>query len=87
MDFHHLLGHWLNGKRHGFGKQVTISGDIYVGDWIDGMKHGHGRCSYTSGDNYEGDYKAGKKNGRGIFKQGILLLFFSDKLLHSPQVS
>lgn len=41
-------GSWRNGKRHGQGRLVYESGNVYVGAWIDDRKCGKGRMDWTS---------------------------------------
>lgn len=41
-------GEWVNGRRHGKGKEtVGIKGDVvYEGEWINNMRHGQGKLTY-----------------------------------------
>ena len=54
------------GKPHGQGKKVYVSGNVYEGGWAAGKKEGRGTYRYADGNEYEGEYKGGKKEGRGI---------------------
>jgi len=36
-------GQWMNGKRHGQGKQTYPDGAVYIGQFADGYEHGSGK--------------------------------------------
>lgn len=55
------------GARHGWGRFVFQSGDLYEGEWRSNQKWGYGDASYCSGSRYRGDWRADAKHGRGIF--------------------
>lgn len=60
-------GQYLNGKRQGFGTEISIYGDKYIGQWDRDMKEGHGRFILFNGDFYEGMVKNGEYHGQGQF--------------------
>jgi len=59
----------VNGKstRHGKGKYIWSSGDIYEGNWVKGQIQGFGKMIYTNGDIYEGNWTDGKPEGEGKY--------------------
>ena len=58
-------GYDNGGRRHGQGRMVYASGDVYEGGWKAGVKEGHGTCRYASGNVYEGEFKADVFEGHG----------------------
>ena len=75
-------GEYLNGQRHGKGKEYNKQGDlIYEGDYLNGKKHGQGKEYYDQGSfitnrrmlQYEGEFKDGLYDGKGIlYNVGIV---------------
>ena len=75
-------GEYLNGQRHGKGKEYNKYGDlIYEGDYLNGKKHGQGKEYYDQGSlrtyrpmlQYEGEFKDGLYDGKGIlYNVGIV---------------
>ena len=68
-------GEYLNGQRHGKGKEYNIEGDLmYEGDYLNGKRHGQGKEYYDQGILgrglkkilYEGEFKNGLYDGIGI---------------------
>ena len=63
-----------NGERHGFGKLVTTSGDVYEGQFKDGFICGHGtliRVKAPDSDfavKYKGEWKNNSQNGFGVLE-------------------
>lgn len=57
----------LDGKYHGSGELVTISG-IYKGEFKNGKREGIGRFEYASGAVYCGSYLKDQKHGEGTFE-------------------
>jgi hypothetical protein len=55
------------GKKHGRGRLVYESGEVYYGDWANNRKHGTGTFIYVNGDKYTGAFHKGKKSGFGDF--------------------
>jgi len=41
-------GDFVNGKRHGSGVYVSVSGARYEGEWQNDMRHGYGILSFTA---------------------------------------
>ena len=61
-------GYDNGGRRHGQGRMVYASGDVYEGGWKAGVKEGHGTCRYASGNVYEGEFKADVFEGHGTLR-------------------
>jgi len=61
-------GDYLDGKRHGTGKQVWDDGACYVGDWVQDRKHGVGEWTFASGIMYQGDIAGNSLEGKGTMK-------------------
>ena len=62
-------GEELDGRPHGHGKRVWMSGDVFVGQWAKGQMHdSRGKYTYASGSVYDGAFKRGRKHGRGVYK-------------------
>lgn len=59
------VGHVVNGKRHGKGKQTWPSGDTYEGDFTNNIIHGKGKYTYSNGTVFEGEWRNGKRTGKG----------------------
>ncbi|AJF97000.1 Morn repeat protein [Pandoravirus inopinatum] len=59
-------GHWKDGKRHGYGVNVTRGGETYDGYWQEDEYHGHGICRWVDGSVYEGEWKDGERHGCGL---------------------
>lgn len=59
----------VSGKntRHGKGKYIWFSGDVYEGDWVKGQIQGFGKMVYANGDSYEGNWANGKPSGEGKY--------------------
>ncbi|KAM9426143.1 radial spoke head 1 homolog [Pholidichthys leucotaenia] len=55
------------GARHGFGKAVLSTGDVYEGVYENGRKHGQGTYRFKNGARYVGNYFQNKKHGQGTF--------------------
>jgi hypothetical protein len=66
-------GDLQEGKKHGKGKMIYLSGKIYEGEWKNGKKDGYGKMTYANGDVFEGEWKNNKRNGEGALtsKSGI----------------
>ncbi|GMH82945.1 hypothetical protein TrVE_jg9783 [Triparma verrucosa] len=55
-----------DGKRHGMGVRVWVSGNRYEGGWENGMMNGRGIYeNATTGGKYDGEFKLNKKTGHG----------------------
>ena len=53
-------GEWLDGKKHGRGKQVWPNGDVYDGQWLDNYAHGEGTMYFTKNKRvHKGSYHEG----------------------------
>jgi hypothetical protein len=59
-----------DGHRHGFGKSVTIKGDLYIGDWVNNKPQGNGRFVRSNGDYYQGQFINGIPHGYGVSSEG-----------------
>ena len=60
-------GEVVDGKFHGKGKFMYLSGKHYEGDWENGFQNGFGVEESLDNDRFEGVFKDGKKNGDGIY--------------------
>ena len=60
-------GEYLNGKRHGLGKQYNDKGKLkYEGEYFNGKMNGSGKEYYENGRlKYDGEYLNGKRHGKG----------------------
>jgi hypothetical protein len=56
-----------DGRRVGYGKFITLAGDVYEGNWKDGMRSGKGRQIYSNGDVYEGEWTEDDHHGYGRY--------------------
>ena len=65
-------GLWVDGNKHGKGKQIDEYGILYDGEWRDGKKHGFGDIKLPEGDKFQGYFMKGMKNGEGreTFRNG-----------------
>ncbi|XP_034042312.1 alsin-like isoform X2 [Thalassophryne amazonica] len=66
------MGHWREGKIHGFGKYKYASGEVYEGNFCDGLRHGYGMLSSgtmtrTSSSVFIGQWVQDRKSGYGIY--------------------
>jgi len=61
-------GQWLQGARHGIGKQMWPDGTEYVGQWRTGRAHGLGRIKHSDGDSYCGEWRHGRAHGCGVYR-------------------
>ncbi len=71
----------LNGKKHGYGKQINEDGGIYEGFWKEDQEHAYGRSIFPpleesgSGivdengncEGYEGELVDGQAHGYGMY--------------------
>ena len=59
-------GEYLNGKRHGKGKEYSYGNLIYEGEFLIGKRNGTGKeYFYSSSPIFEGEYLNGKRHGKG----------------------
>ena len=60
-------GGYLNGKRHGKGKEYDIRGRLqFEGEYLNGKRNGKGKEYDLRGNlQFEGEYKNGERNGKG----------------------
>ena len=58
------IGYVVDGKRHGQGKMMYTTGDIYDGEWHEDKRHGQGKMRYTDGTYYDGEWKNNLKDGK-----------------------
>ena len=70
-------GEYLNGKKHGKGKEYADDKLIFEGEYINGLKHGKGKqYSYYSGKlEFEGEYVNGIMHGKGKEYENGKLIF------------
>ena len=61
-------GQFMDGKRHGFGRQIWPDGSIYEGFWDEDRCNGKGRLINAEGHVYFGDWIDDKAEGKGTFK-------------------
>ncbi|XP_071370510.1 alsin-like, partial [Centroberyx affinis] len=66
------LGHWRDGKIHGFGTYRYASGEVYEGCFCDGRRHGYGmlssgRLARTSSSVFFGQWVHDRKTGYGVY--------------------
>ena len=64
---HIYKGDFLNGLRHGYGKDYRDN-IKYEGDFRKDKKCGKGKILFESGDTYEGEFRDNKFNGYGHYK-------------------
>ncbi|AGO85414.1 Morn repeat domain containing protein [Pandoravirus salinus] len=60
-------GHWKEGKRHGYGIDVTRGGGTYDGQWQADNYHGHGTYTWSIGTTYHGSWVDNRQQGYGSF--------------------
>ncbi|AVK75404.1 Morn repeat domain containing protein [Pandoravirus quercus] len=61
----HYEGYWHDGKRHGYGVEVTDDGRSYAGQWQAGKYHGYGVYTDPGEFVYNGAWDAGYRCGHG----------------------
>jgi hypothetical protein len=61
-------GGFLDGQRHGSGRQVYPNGEIYKGGWVKDKKHGQGTLWFADGRFFRGIFANDSIKGKGIFK-------------------
>jgi hypothetical protein len=62
----YYVGQFTCNQRHGQGKYVWHSGDVYEGEWVTGLRNGFARMYSKAHDQYyEGYFKNNKKHGDG----------------------
>lgn len=59
-------GNWSHGKRDGYGKMTTASGDVYEGPFVDGKRHGEGTYRWADGAYYTGAWVENQRTGNGV---------------------
>eukprot|EP00602_Paraphysomonas_sp_CaronLab_P005736 CAMPEP_0185032330 /NCGR_PEP_ID=MMETSP1103-20130426/20305_1 /TAXON_ID=36769 /ORGANISM="Paraphysomonas bandaiensis, Strain Caron Lab Isolate" /LENGTH=561 /DNA_ID=CAMNT_0027568181 /DNA_START=326 /DNA_END=2011 /DNA_ORIENTATION=+ len=59
-------GQWLQGRKHGFGRQIYADETVYTGQYANGFEHGHGTRTYTDGSSFEGRFRFGRRDGPGV---------------------
>jgi len=65
-DHYEYKGEYLNGKKHGKGRDYCNGRLIYEGEYLNGEKNGKGKEYYSDGKlEYEGEYLNGMKHGQG----------------------
>ena len=71
------FGMWLEGKKHGNGREKLSNGDVYVGQFKDDLKDGTGCIIFNYGSNYMGQFSKGKRSGLGKLTLGELEFYGS----------
>lgn len=61
------IGQWLNGQKHGRGKQIWPDGSFYEGYWYQNQAHGKGRLIHCQGTVYEGYWALDQAHGQGLY--------------------
>ena len=54
-------GDFINYKKNGKGKIISIDGIVYEGDWKDDLIHGIGKFTDNNGNMYEGEFQDDNK--------------------------
>ena len=67
-DFTAYDGEWVNGKPHGFGRQIDEKNNKYIGEFQESEKTGKAVFLNRDGLYYEGQVKNGLKHGYGLEK-------------------
>ncbi|KAN0036811.1 hypothetical protein ACTFIV_002124 [Dictyostelium citrinum] len=87
-DFY--LGYFVNGKKHGKGRLISVSGCQYDGDWKDDMHDGFGRFDENDKQiSYQGEWKENERHGKGILsdpKSEIKGIWEHDQLIFGHEV-
>lgn len=67
-------GAWSGFKRHGFGVEVSTTGNLtYMGDFKSNQKNGRGMARYSDGGMYDGQWMDGRQCGQGVlWARGML---------------
>ena len=71
----YYIGQWLNGLRHGKGKEYYKNGNIkYEGDFCNGKFEGNGKYIWNDGEYYVGQFLNNLRHGKGkeYYKDGII---------------
>lgn len=61
-------GQWLQGRKHGLGKQIYSDDTVYTGQFANGFEHGQGVRTYSDGSVFEGRFRFGRRDGPGTLK-------------------
>ena len=74
-------GEYLNGKRHGIGREYGMFGLEFEGEYLNGKRNGKGK-EYQSSSlvSFEGEYLNGKRNGKGKEYKGGKVIFEGEYL-------
>lgn len=59
------IGHFKNGKYHGYGTCYFSNGAKYVGQWKEGKMHGRGVYTLSTKSKYVGEFREGMFHGYG----------------------
>lgn len=62
-------GEWSGDKkmRHGKGKLVKTSGEVFDGAWKENKMHGFGKYTWPNATTYEGTFDENKIHGKGVY--------------------
>ncbi|HRN93233.1 MAG TPA: hypothetical protein PL084_00780, partial [Chitinophagales bacterium] len=55
------------GEKHGHGKAVLSTGEVYDGEWANDKRNGFGKATMKDGAAYTGEWKDNKRSGQGIY--------------------
>ena len=78
-------GNFMNGQRHGKGKQVIKNDYTYEGQWRNNRRNGKGKLTLKNGDTYEGGFLNDAFDGNGTFvfkNQGVYEGQWKDNMMH-----
>jgi len=66
------FGEFRRGKRHGRGRQILTTGEVYDGQWLEDMMHGKGRHIFEDRSSFEGSFVRNRWHGYGerVFSNG-----------------
>jgi hypothetical protein len=62
------IGNFLAGAKHGHGRSILLSGQVYEGEFQRNSIQGNGRLKKSNGLVYTGSFKDGKEHGFGIIE-------------------
>ena len=60
-------GPYIAGKRHGIGKLIYNSGNVYEGEFANDKRSGKGVFTWNDGSVYKGTFTDGKLSGKGTY--------------------
>jgi hypothetical protein len=60
-------GAFVEGKKHGKGREQYRDESVYIGDFWENEKHGTGTMHFKNGNKYIGQWVNDRQHGNGIF--------------------